>query len=199
MNNKERKLDELLNNALADYSNVEPRAGLEGRILANLATMQPETGSRFRWWPAMGLAAAAAMALVLFLAAPHEIRKPATLGVKSPVSTSPAVIPEVATEIQASRPHMAGNSSRHLHGPVRPAHVEYLAASHPAQLAVVKQDVFPAPSPLTSQEKMLFAYLRRTPATELVGQTKPDDTPDVFQPTQNRVQNYRPTDSNAAR
>ena len=38
----------------------------------------------------------------------------------------------------------------------------------------VRQQVFPSPSPLSEQEKLLLRYLSRTPREELVAQSHPD-------------------------
>jgi hypothetical protein len=38
----------------------------------------------------------------------------------------------------------------------------------------IKQDVFPSPSPLSEQEKLLFRYLARTPRAEIIAQSHPD-------------------------
>lgn len=76
MDKNDKQFDELLDNALTDYSNVEPRAGLEGRILANLATAEPENKSWFRWWQLIGFASVAVIALVIFFAIPRANQKP---------------------------------------------------------------------------------------------------------------------------
>jgi hypothetical protein len=131
MADTERKFDELLNNALAEYSNVEPREGLEDRILANLATPQPEKRPWLQWWPVWGLAVAAAILLIVVISMPKHGEQ--IEGVKK----TPTAVPQ----------------------------------------AVLKQPVFPAPSALTDQEKMLFAYLRKTDVKEIAANAKPDDPP----------------------
>jgi hypothetical protein len=63
------------------------------------------------------------------------------------------------------------------------------------QAASLKQAVFPAPSPLTDQEKLLFAYLRRTDPQEIAANAKPDDEPVL----ENQLNQVRPLklDSNS--
>src|SRR5438270_10501553 len=75
--NNERKFDEFLDSALADYSNVEPRTGLEGRILARLSSSATEAESRtwLRWWPAVTAFAAAVIVLAILLAWPKPVNK----------------------------------------------------------------------------------------------------------------------------
>jgi hypothetical protein len=42
------------------------------------------------------------------------------------------------------------------------------------QVVAIRQEVFPSPSPLSEQEKLLFRYMARTPREELVSQSHPD-------------------------
>ena len=41
-------------------------------------------------------------------------------------------------------------------------------------VSAIKQDVFPSPSPLSEQEKLLFRYLAHTPRAEIIAQSHPD-------------------------
>src|SRR5205085_1694979 len=45
------------------------------------------------------------------------------------------------------------------------------------QQQVAKLDVFPSPSPLSPEEKLMLAYLRGTPRTEVAANSKPDVPP----------------------
>jgi hypothetical protein len=169
MADTERKFDELLNNALAEYSNVEPREGLEDRILANLATPQPEKRPWLQWWPVWGLAVAAAILLIVVISMPKHGEQ--IEGVKKTPTAVPqgrqkAGLQQMATTM--APPHV-------LHG--RRTHVTATQPSKKPPLAVLKQPVFPAPSALTDQEKMLFAYLRKTDVMEIAANAKPDDPP----------------------
>src|SRR5215467_7677234 len=58
--NDEKKLDDLLDSALAKYSAVEPLPGLEARILARMQ----DSAKQPRWWSVRWLVAGAAAAAV---------------------------------------------------------------------------------------------------------------------------------------
>jgi len=58
-------------------------------------------------------------------------------------------------------------------------------------VAEVKQEVFPSPTPLTEQEKLLLQYLRKTPREEVVAQSHPDKPVEVFDPNDDD-QTYSP-------
>lgn len=52
-------LDDLLDGALKQYGSVEPRVGLEGRALANLAVQASRTRAHWTWvWAVSGVSAA---------------------------------------------------------------------------------------------------------------------------------------------
>jgi hypothetical protein len=173
--NSDRKLEELLDHALADYSNVEPRTGLETRILARLATANAEAPRTtwLRWWPALSLAAAALVVLAIFLASPKTVNK-------IEVKQTPPALPNSTTLSPANSQQLATlqpKKGNHRHPATQRASNAVATVSQPPQLTAIKQDVFPAPSPLTDQEKLLFAYLRRTGPQEIAANAKPDDAP----------------------
>src|SRR5258708_12720478 len=62
-------------------------------------------------------------------------------------------------------------------------HIKPRAAQAPTpEVAEVKQEVFPSPTPLTEQEKLLLQYLRATPREEVVAQSHPDNPVHAFDP-----------------
>ena len=195
MTDNNKHLDEMLDKALAGYSSAEPRSGLENRILVRLDERRTNgfaqsQGTRFRWWPALGLATAAAIAAIIVLSWPRQT---------SQVAVQTLVQPNVMTP-QASQPQIPKvlpTAKAHLHFSAQRV-VPSLGPQPVTQLAVVKQEVFPAASGLTPQEQLIFAYLRRTAVSEVVTQSKPDEVVDVFQPP-NRVQLSRPSDFNLGR
>jgi hypothetical protein len=179
MDRDEKRIDELLDAGLAGYADVEPRAGLEGRILARLsnAAAEPEQKAWPRWWPAWGLALAIAIALFVVVSMPKR-SKPIEA-----IKETPKAAPQVAPTV-VPRQLATNVAPQILHDPRK--HVALIQASQAPQVASVKEAVFPSASALTEQEKLIFAYLRRTPADEVVAQAKPDEVPDVFQ-QQNRL------------
>jgi len=145
-------LDRELDAALARYAAVEPRAGLEARVLANLqAERELSTDGRWGWKPVMALAAA-----VMILAA--------VLVWISGRRT------QVVRHEPAATPHtqVASNGENGLERPPTLA-VTKKAISHSAQHAhrlartVPKLEQFPSPQPLSEQEKMLANYVAKDP------------------------------------
>jgi len=67
----ERFVDELLDSALAQYAQAEPRPGLEGRLLARLRSEPDPAAFGWRWLP-MAAAAAVVFAAVLYFAGSRE-------------------------------------------------------------------------------------------------------------------------------
>jgi hypothetical protein len=136
---REKFVDDLLDKALANYSQAEARMGLEGRVLARLEeekAASPRGWWRWAWVPA---AAVALIAGGLYLARPKP-QAPTASSVA--VKSGPAVQTATATRPQAQR-----------RAESRPRLVE--AAAKPAQ--------FPAPAPLSEQERLLLAYVKLQP------------------------------------
>jgi len=161
------RLDKILDASLARYNRAaEARAGLEDRILANLRS-QPATEASgwFSWrWITSGAVAVAAVVLIVWLM-PRAQRQ----------QTSPII----AANHNAARPAI-GTSATHpatgaTSSPRRLVVKHYASAGNsarPQQVAVAAAvphlDVFPAPTPLSSQERMLLSYVRRTPREVMV-------------------------------
>jgi len=149
------ELDDALDAALAKYAAVEPRAGLEGRILARLRT-QPEPAPDRAWWH-WGVIATVAAVLLITVALGWRTGKPPHPVVAdhpSPASQAPQPGTQVVSnghkdEVQSHMPH-------HLQ-----------TARHHAQLSVVaavpRLEQFPSPLPLSEQERILASYVSRFP------------------------------------
>ena len=56
----EREVEQWLDAALGQYGKVEPRTGLESRVLANLQSDRTRIATRRRWWWAAGTVPVAA-------------------------------------------------------------------------------------------------------------------------------------------
>ncbi|HEY1677674.1 MAG TPA: hypothetical protein VGG04_08215 [Candidatus Sulfotelmatobacter sp.] len=149
-------VDLLLDKGLARYAEVEPREGLEDRILANLRAERPRV-SIHAWWK-WGVAALTAMVLVAAAVAFRPARK-----------SQPVIGPQTGAETQSARdsetqlanPEVPGTPKR---SPVRrrPAHRDAPVMTVAAAKAP-KLDQFPSPRPLTEQEKMLLGYIEQNP------------------------------------
>jgi hypothetical protein len=143
--------DRELDSALASYAAIEPRLGLEQRILANLHAEQKHLVRPWWRWLAIGVLSLVAVVAALLVA--WKFTRPSqNFAVHHlPTTTLPVPGTQIASNIKAGD-----------HGPAMPAmqkkkprtlHPENENASAP------KLDVFPSPEPLSDQEKMLAAYV----------------------------------------
>lgn len=144
-------LDHELNAALARYSAVEPRAGVEERVLANLRAESKESPS-IAWWR---WAAAAAIAVCAILVVTALVRRP---HVPAIANHPPAVAPETPQRQVAVNAQSA----------VRPVPGRSKSASARAHVSVAKSalprlDQFPSPQPLSEQEKIMASYVADYP------------------------------------
>ena len=145
-------LDRLLDGALAQYSQVEPRAGLEERVLANLRS-QP---AHRPWWMWVAIPAAVA-AVVLVAISIRQSNRPtpsSAIQVQSTIRTAPVgVTPNPATtaKVQPSpvtRPRQYRTVATTAKPPAR------VQSQPEPRLAT-----FPAPSPLTPEERLLLQMI----------------------------------------
>ena len=143
---RERRIDEFLDAALARYSETESRPGLEQRILANLEAKQ-RAARPWRW-----LAWGAAVAAVAFAA--YVAMRPAPPRIVMPIAQQPQGAPVVANPPQVAVQQ-------------RVKQVPRLAAkkqvTKPAVPAVARLEQFPTPAPLTEQERLLLRFVRQEP------------------------------------
>ena len=151
----ERELDA----ALAKYAAIEPRAGIEQRILANLRAEHKRSSVRSWWgWPAMGGLSVAVVVVALLLASEFWNPAPNLTAHQSPTAAFPAehkTIAGVGSLRGAASPATELGTASGQRRP-RGAHLH----SREAESAVgPKLDVFPSPQPLSEQEKMLVAYV----------------------------------------
>lgn len=155
-------LDRLLDKALAKYAAVEPRLGLEERVLAHLRSEHIPVANR-AWWRWASVAAAALVVVAAFLA--RTTGPPPSVIVnypaieKQPVPARAARIAKLAKERNPPHPRSAKRQSRQSSATT--------AAADP------KLDVFPSPQPLTEEELALTQYVRNFPSdARLVAQTQ---------------------------
>lgn len=145
-------LDDQLDSALAKYAAVEPRTGLEERILANLKS-QPSPSTRVAWWRWAAVVAAALIvtSLVLWVEkhnAQQIVRRPTT-------SSEQALHPTIA---QSAPP----NSTRRVN-PVKVRRAGKRSFTQPLATAELKLDRFPSPRPLSEEELALVRYVQSFP------------------------------------
>ena len=166
-----RELDE----ALAKYAAVEPRTGLEGRILASLQAQRDHVLTR-SWWRWSFVAAALVLGAILLAVGLAWRSGKAQAPVIAHDSTGGS--PPVAQAGQGTAPDGAGlngeeksgsgnngfekNDRAQSFGPaerhsVKRARPVTVANAHP------KLDQFPSPQPLSEQEKILASYIETDP------------------------------------
>jgi len=140
--------------ALARYSAVEPRAGLEERVLANLRAEQVR-GPNHAWWRWSVAVALAAVVVAAMVVGWRSAKPPRPVMVNHPSTPAPG-----ANEL---RTNVAANGGVKQLRPSRQASQRPTTRRRP-QIAVVaavtpKLDQFPSPQPLSEQEQILATYV----------------------------------------
>jgi hypothetical protein len=163
-------LDRELDAALAKFTAVEPRVGLEDRVLANLLTQQAHVTERSRWrWPALA-ALTAAIVVTVFLAWSPE--SPIQKAASNP-SASTQIDGDAGTQANYGRSDATQLSDAGSGRRLKPR-----AVSHSVRLAspAPKLDQFPSPQPLSEQETILLRYITNYPEhAALIAQARTDE------------------------
>jgi hypothetical protein len=163
-------LDHQLDAALSKFAAVEPRAGLENRILVNLR-IERERAERSWWrWPMIAGLAAAVIVVVLSLA--WRSGKPRNIAVHP--STSKQANDHSGTQVATKggsgpiRPHERTSPKRDSPHAVRRQVAAVAAAPKLAR--------FPSPQPLSEQEKILARYVTKYPEhAALIAQARTEE------------------------
>ena len=158
-------LDRTLDAAIGKYASVEPRGGLEERILANLRAASTRSAQPAWWnWGFAVLAAVLAIAAMLV----WRWNQP----MQTPLAIHPSTLEQapVASELA----HRGGNPAPPTQllprRTPRPQPEQKLVAANP------KLDVFPSPLPLSEQEEILASYVSQYPKhAALVAEARMDD------------------------
>jgi len=156
----EDELDRLLDAALASYAKVDPRPGLDERILANLRSEHPVARAWWHW----GLATAvAAILVVLTLSLRSGWLHPAVANhpvADRPISNRPQNLspPNPAPEAQ-----QASDGDRNAVPRPTPRVLRSRALRHEGGPKNPKLDQFPSPQPLSAEEIALAQYVRNFP------------------------------------
>jgi len=141
------QLDSMLNAALAGYSAAEPLAGLEERVLCRVRAIEV-TRRRTAGW-AFTFAAAAALVLVAIV-----MKTPGNLTPKSRDIARTETPAPVRSAARVEEPRVATKRRRGRIAAKRTASPELLP----------KQEQFPAPAPLTAEERVLRSFVEGHPA-----------------------------------
>ena len=159
MSENERKefVDELLDASLRRYSVVEPRPGLEERLLANV----PEQAQRFAWPSWAWIPAAATAAILLVALAFYATRQ-------APLTSAPSVARQIpAPSVPAPVASVSAPAP-----PAPPPNVPRVRVERtvsPGRLgAGPRLASFPARAPLSEQERLLLLFIQQTPKEQLM-------------------------------
>lgn len=149
----DRFLDDLLDASLKRYSSVEPRAGLEERVLAHLHA-NPQRAPWLGWsWAARGAVAGVvflAALLVFWQRSTPPAPAPAELARGSAPRVAPAVAPTAPSVVRTIRPTTPSTPPR------------------AALTAAPRRESFPAPAPLSEQEELLLRFVAAAPGELLL-------------------------------
>jgi len=174
------ELDKTLDGALAKYAAVEPRAGLEDRVLANLRIEQARIPNR-AWWQVHFMAcSAAALAVVVIVAVTLAWRS----GRSSPVVANHSSVTTQAPKAPTTQ--VVSNSENNGVRPSAPSPPRSNAA-HRSSPAVVassppKLDQFPSPQPLSAEELALVRYVGHFPDdATLIAQAQAEFEKEILQ------------------
>jgi hypothetical protein len=186
---KQRPLDELLDSLLATYSDAEPRPGMEKRLLATLraVSLSANTSQRLAWrWLLAGAAAGAVTAVVVFAVYWRQI--PATPQLPRIEMAGP---PPPLLYPAHSIPRGSGQEQKISHAPRRDL-------AMPATVADVRQEIFPSPTPLSEQERLLMRYLASTPRREVAAHSHKDEPMDGAGSFDPQVQRFNEAEGQTA-
>jgi len=175
MQDENSERDRELDAALARYAAVEPRAGLEQRVLANLRAEQHLHAARgWRgWWALAALAVACSIAVIsASLLTKSKVFNPATRSRSaSRGGVANDLRPQVAAQSNVGKPAL---ESGRLQERVRSTERERdrvanhggaaeLRQTETADEVAPKLERFPAPEPLSEQEKLLVRFVEDDP------------------------------------
>ncbi len=168
------ELDRLLDSALKTYA--EPEPGLEGRVLLSLAEIRtaPRRAVPNRRWLYWSAVVPVAAGLLFMLTA----RKSPQPGLQSQANAPE----QVATAHSAQSAPPFSTSRAPVSAMRRPAFHAQRNTDHAAlkSAALPKLDVFPAPRPLTAEERALYSFATEVPEKQrqaVLNAQKKDDAP----------------------
>lgn len=158
--NPNNNLDRILDQALSQYSDAEPLAGMEERILRRIAA-QPEPTSR-RWaWILATAATAAVLVVALWLGSRERPRQRPT------ASDVAQQTQQGTTSVARAGKPVAPSAQSHPEVPILATARRRASSVGPeiAQSAVAKPVLkqFPAAAPMTTEEHALLALARKHP------------------------------------
>jgi hypothetical protein len=147
MGTRRDQFDDLLDGALKQYGTVEPRTGLEGRVLARLAASPSPPHIRWAWAMAVVTAVVVILSVWIGTSRPRAYHQKVAVKI-APRLTTPHTPPSPSQQT-LSNPRSHPRRSR-------PSATVALAAEPALQH-------FPSPRPMSEQELMLVEYVEHYP------------------------------------
>ena len=143
--------DDVLDGALKRYGDVEPRAGLEGRVLARLAEQHAHRHKPWVWALTAAALASSIAVIALFTSRPWKV---------NPKVDKPAVV-AFATGTKQEQP---GNQRQPISStPKRRSRRDTTNHGLRVTAKLPRQERFPSARPLSEQEKLLVNYVTQFP------------------------------------
>jgi hypothetical protein len=169
----EQGVDRELDIVLAKYASIEPRAGLEHRVLANLrAERQPV----LQLWSWRRTAVAAVLTVIVATALSWRSGKPGpSTTVRRPRMTASSIPQNDQSPASAGAEENGSHPSTVFDRPSmrRPKPSVVVSAAAAVQ---PKLDQFPSPCPLSEQEQILMNYVAKYPETAaLIAQARTEE------------------------
>jgi hypothetical protein len=140
------ELDRMIDSALAEYSNAQPLAGLEERVLNRIRLVEGARRRAFGWVAAIAVAASVVLVSIL-------VRMPRT-----PAPPGNGIVP-----VPALAPSRPVPEAAELHGALKRHHGGIVRKRAEAPKPVEKLKPFPTPQPLTAEERTLRGFVERYP------------------------------------
>lgn len=143
------EFNDLLAGSLKRYGEVEPRAGLEGRVLARLAE-ETHTNSHWAWMWVPATTCACLLAVVVWIGIVGKRERPHIGREATKVLTKGNRLETAEVRSQMDKPRRLRTHE---------------VRKTPLQVAntTPRLEHFPSPRPLSEQEKLLVAYVREYP------------------------------------
>ena len=168
---KRMQIDDMLDSLLANYSRRSRGRGWKHGYWRTCARAEEKKASQGWWdfkWIWAGMVTAAIIVAMLLIGGRHRVEPPTHVIVK----TNPAVPkPEIHPQTPTVRNETVRIRPRKSVAPTRPQNAALALNERPA--------VFPTPTPLSEQEKLLLSYLAGTPREEVIAESHPDEPPVV--------------------
>lgn len=154
-NERNQFVDDLLEASLARYSSVMPRTGLEGRVLAHARAAQERRARvMWAWWLSAGVA------VIMFTVAVLNFTH------RQAIPTPPKSV-EVVKAVSGIGPRPVAAPPKQVRATLHASKRQIWEANLISAAEENRLPMFPSPSPMTDQEKLLVQYVRTTPAEAL--------------------------------